>query len=142
MFAFILSLKFSSFISFLWYYSIILVSYVTNIILAKFSLTNQLSDIERNVPKAYQLICEARERIIFKTLASILAEGKKSGIFRKDLKVDFAVKILIGTAEYMTSPKVLDSLEFANFTEVMKEIFNTFLQGCYSEEGRQKSKKF
>lgn len=104
----------------------------------KYLRTSQLSDIERNVPQAYQLICEARERMIFKTLSSILEEGKNSGIFRRDLNVDFATKILLGTSEYMTSPKVLDSLEYTNLTEVIKEIFYTFLQGCYSEEGRKK----
>ncbi len=102
----------------------------------KFVPISQLSDIERNVPKAYQLICEARERLIFNTLVSILEEGKESGLIRKDLDVMLAVKILVGASEYITSPKVLDTLEFSNLTEVMREIFQTFLKGCYSEEGR------
>lgn len=108
----------------------------------KYLQASQLLDIERNVPQAYQIICEARERIIFKTLASILNEGKESGVFREDLNVEFAVKIILGAAEYMASPKVLDSLEYTNFTEVIKEIFHTFMEGCYSDLGRQKSREF
>lgn len=108
----------------------------------KYLQTSQLSDIERNVPQAYQLICEARERIVFKTLASILEEGKDSKLFRADLDINLAVKILLGAYEYITSPRVLDTLQYTNLNELMKDIFNTFIQGCYSDEGRKKSKKF
>ncbi|MFA9465033.1 MAG: TetR/AcrR family transcriptional regulator [Velocimicrobium sp.] len=102
----------------------------------KFVQVSQLSDIERNVPKAYQLICEARERIIFEQLSLILEEGKESGFFRSDLDVTLAVNILVGASQYITTPSVLDSLSYKDLTEVVTTIFSTFLKGCYSEMGR------
>jgi AcrR family transcriptional regulator len=104
--------------------------------------TTQLLDIERNVPQAYEIICEARERIINKTLTTIFNEGKESGVFRSDLDVDLATKIVLGASEYMTSPKVLETMEYQNLTEMIRKIFYTFLQGCYSEEGNKRSKNF
>lgn len=102
--------------------------------------TSQLADIEKNVPKAFEMICEARERLIINTLASIIEEGKEEGIFRTDLNVDFVVKILIGAAEYITRPNILDTIENTNLTEVIREICYTFFQGCFSEEGRKKER--
>lgn len=104
--------------------------------------TTQLLDIERNVPQAYEIICEARERIINKTLTTIFSEGKESGVFRSDLDVDLATKIVLGASEYMTSPKILETMEYQNLTEMIRKIFYTFLQGCYSEEGNKRSKNF
>lgn len=99
--------------------------------------SNKLTDIRRNVPQAYQLIQESRERLIIKTLTSILEEGKESGIFRNNLDTMLVTRVLLGGAEHFSCMEEGDLQEHSNLTRYIQAMFETILLGCYSEKGRK-----
>lgn len=93
----------------------------------------QLSDIEKNVPTAYQLISSSRKRIVNKNFKSILLEGKEKGIFRDDLNIDFVIQIFIGSTQYLTQPDVLDQMPYIHLSDIIDEMCAVLLNGCYTK---------
>lgn len=91
--------------------------------------TENLADIERNVPKAYRMINEAREKFVLENLRLILEEGKKKE-FKEELDTTLVAHIIIGAAEHITKSDTIQKLPYDNMNMLFKSILKIVIEGC------------
>lgn len=95
-----------------------------------------LTDIQRNVPEAYEKIESNRQKIIFANITRILEEGKKGGIFRAELDSTIVAHILIGAISHLSSPQVLEKIGLP-VGQLFQAVLSIVWEGCLSEKGRK-----
>lgn len=95
-----------------------------------------LTDIQRNVPEAYEKIESNRQKIIFANITRILEEGKEGGIFRKELNSTIVAHILIGAISHLSSPQVFEKIGLP-VGQLFQTVLSIVWEGCLSEKGRK-----
>lgn len=94
-----------------------------------------LAEVERMMPEAYDKINREREKLVMKTIVSLLREGKDSGIYDPALDELLVAHILIGALKHITQEKVMAALDY-NFGNLLKALLSVVLKGCMTEKGK------
>lgn len=89
-----------------------------------------LSDIEINVPRAYQYINESRKKIVYTNLSMIIKEGKSNGLFRAEIDDILLSNLLIGAVQQITLTEVIQNLPYTTLDSLIRGILDIVLNGC------------
>jgi AcrR family transcriptional regulator len=95
-------------------------------------------DIRREAPEVFRLIEERRREIIQRYFGRLFEEGRRSGIFRKDIPTRLMIEMLLGMTEAIVNPVKLAELGLtpqAGYSSVISVI----LEGLLTEKGRSTS---
>lgn len=88
-----------------------------------------LEDVRRNAPEAYELLDTSRRRIIFENMTKIIADGKKSGVFRPDTEPAVVSHIAIGAVTHLAEPEVLSALDKTP-SQLLSALISVLIDGC------------
>ena len=67
-------------------------------------------DIRREAPEMFQLVQSRRREVIQRYFGKILDEGRRAGIFRKDISTRLMIEILLGATEAIMNPPKMAEL--------------------------------
>ena len=68
----------------------------------------------------------------FELIASVLEEGQAAGVFRRDVAVKTAVKVLFGAMDQMATSWVLGKRKY-RLSDAADEVANIFLRGVTAD---------
>jgi AcrR family transcriptional regulator len=97
-------------------------------------------DIQRESPEIFKLVESRRREVIQRYFGKIFDEGRKAGIFRKDIPSRLMIEILLGATEAIMNPPKLAELGLAPKDGYLS-IITVVLEGVLTEKGRQKTDK-
>jgi AcrR family transcriptional regulator len=92
-------------------------------------------DIRRESPEIFELVERRRRDVIQRYFGKIFEQGRKAGIFRKDVPTQLMIEILLGATEAIMNPPKLAELGLTPKDGYLT-IITVVLQGVLTEEGR------
>lgn len=92
-------------------------------------------DIRRESPEIFKLVENRRRDVIQRYFGKIFEQGRKAGIFRKDVPTRLMIEILLGATEAIMNPPKLAELGLTPRDGYLT-IITVVLQGVLTEEGR------
>jgi AcrR family transcriptional regulator len=92
-------------------------------------------DIRRESPEIFKLVESRRRDIIQRYFGKIFDEGRRAGIFRKDVPTRLMIEILLGATEAIMNPPKLAELGLTPKDGYLS-IITVVLEGVLTEEGR------
>jgi AcrR family transcriptional regulator len=96
-------------------------------------------DIRREAPEMFQLVQSRRRDLIQRYFGKIFDQGRKAGIFRKDISPRLMIEILLGVTEAIMNPPKMAELGLTPKTGFLT-IITVVLEGVLTEKGRSKDK--
>jgi AcrR family transcriptional regulator len=96
-------------------------------------------DIRREAPEMFQLVQSRRRDVIQRYFGKILDEGRRAGIFRKDISTRLMIEILLGATEAIMNPPKMAELGLTPKTGFLT-IITVVLEGVLTEKGRSKER--
>ena len=97
-------------------------------------------DIRREAPEMFQLVQSRRRDVIQSYFGKILDEGRRAGIFRKDISTRLMIEILLGATEAIMNPPKMAELGLTPKTGFLA-IITVFLEGLLTEKGRLRDRQ-
>jgi AcrR family transcriptional regulator len=94
-------------------------------------------DIRREAPEMFQLVQSRRRDVIQRYFGKIFDEGRRAGIFRKDIPVRLMIEILLGLTEAIMNPPKMAELGLTPKTGFLT-IITVVLEGVLTEKGRSR----
>lgn len=94
-------------------------------------------DIRRESPEIFKLVESRRRDVIQRYFGKIFDEGRRAGIFRKDVPTRLMIEILLGATEAIMNPPKLAELGLTP-NEGYLTIITVVLEGVLTEKGRAK----
>lgn len=94
-------------------------------------------DIMREAPEAFRLIEIRRKEMIQRHIGTLLSEGCRAGIIRKDVPCELLIEIILGAVQAIMHPSRLLELGLtpkSGFSAILSVIF----KGAVTEEGRSR----
>src|SRR5665213_602751 len=91
-----------------------------------------LRDMMREAPESFRLVETRRREIIQRHFGKLFAEGRKAGIFRKDIPTGLAIEILLGAIQGILNPPKLAELGLTPKTG-FSAIISVVLEGLVTE---------
>jgi AcrR family transcriptional regulator len=67
-------------------------------------------DIRREAPEIFELVQRLRRELIQRHFGKLFEEGRRAGIFRKDISTQLMIEILLGATESIVNPSKLAEL--------------------------------
>lgn len=92
-------------------------------------------ELQKNHPDMYNEIIEFRRKGIMENFSTLVKEGVKAGIFRKDIDDQIIVLIYAHVVSGIINPDVLSQLPYTG-DQVFESIVKVILQGVLTEEGK------
>jgi hypothetical protein len=92
-------------------------------------------DIRRESPEIFKLVESRRRHVIQRYFGEIFDEGRKGGIFRKDVPTRLMIEILLGATEAIMNPPKLAELGLTPKDGYLT-IIAVVLEGVLTEKGR------
>jgi AcrR family transcriptional regulator len=92
-------------------------------------------DIRREAPEMFQLVQSRRREVIQRYFGKILDQGRRAGIFRKDISTRLMIEILLGATEAIMNPPKMAELGLTPKTGFLT-IITVVLEGVLTERGR------
>lgn len=92
-------------------------------------------DLRRESPEIFKLVESRRRDVIQRYFGKIFEQGRKAGIFRKDVPTRLMIEILLGATEAIMNPPKLAELGLTPKDGYLT-IITVVLQGVLTEEGR------
>ena len=96
-------------------------------------------DIRREAPEMFQLVQSRRREVIQRYFGKILDEGRRAGIFRKDISTRLMIEILLGATEAIMNPPKMAELGLTPKSGFLT-ILAVMLEGVLTEKGRSRSR--
>jgi len=93
-----------------------------------------LNDLQKYYPETYTIYTEYRLNHILSLIAKNLEEGKKQGVYRKDVDADIVSKVYISSIDILVNQQLFPARKYA-FTDIYKEYTNYHLRGIVSAKG-------
>jgi AcrR family transcriptional regulator len=94
-------------------------------------------DIRREAPELFELVQSRRRAVIQRHFGKLFDDGRRAGIFRKDVSTRMMIEILLGATEALINP-----VKMAELGLTAKEGFNVIItvifEGVLTEKGRAK----
>ena len=97
-------------------------------------------DIRREAPEMFQLVQSRRRDVIQSYFGKILDEGRRAGIFRKDISSRLMIEILLGATEAIMNPPKMAELGLTPKTGFLA-IIAVVLEGLLTEKGRLRGRQ-
>lgn len=97
-------------------------------------------DIRREAPEMFQLVQSRRREMIQRYFGKILDDGRKAGIFRKDISTRLMIEILLGATEAIMNPPKMAELGLTPKTGFLT-IITVVLEGVLAEKGRLRERQ-
>jgi AcrR family transcriptional regulator len=92
-------------------------------------------DIRRESPEIFKLVESRRRQVIQRYFGEMFDEGRKEGIFRKDVPTGLMIEILLGATEAIMNPPKLAELGLTPKDGYLT-IIAVVLEGVLTEKGR------
>lgn len=92
-------------------------------------------DIQRESPEIFKLVESRRRDVIQRHFGKIFDEGRRAGIFRKDIPTRLMIEILLGATEAIMNPPKLADLGLTPKDGYLT-IITVVLEGVLTEKGR------
>jgi AcrR family transcriptional regulator len=92
-------------------------------------------DIRRETPEMFKLVESRRRDLIQRYFGKIFDEGRRAGIFRKDIPAKLMIEILLGATEAIMNPPKLAELGLTPKDGYLT-IITVILEGVLTEKGR------
>ncbi len=96
-----------------------------------------LEDLKKYLPEFWKEIEERRRLILKQVYGKLLLDGKKSGIIRRDIDVDFFILMYISLVTSIVNPDVMSKISY-NPAQVFHAIVKTLFTGILTDEARGK----
>lgn len=96
-------------------------------------------DLMKNYPGFWRDIQEFRSKKAHSSLAQLLEQGIKSGVFRKDIHTEVIVLAYVSAVHSLINPEVLSRLPISA-DQVFKELIKILFEGIFTPAGRKKYK--
>jgi len=97
-------------------------------------------DIRREAPELFQLVQSRRRDVIQRYFGKILDEGRRAGIFRKDISTRLMIEILLGATEAIMNPPKMAELGLTPKSGFLT-IITVVLEGVLTEKGRSRDRR-
>jgi AcrR family transcriptional regulator len=92
-------------------------------------------DIRREAPEMFQLVQSRRRDVIQRYFGKIFDDGRRSGIFRKDIPTRLMIEILLGATEAIMNPPKMAELGLTPKSGFLT-IITVVLDGVLTKKGR------
>jgi AcrR family transcriptional regulator len=92
-------------------------------------------DIRREAPEMFELVQSGRRAVIQRYFGKLFDDGRRAGIFRKDISTRMMIEILLGVTEALINPPKMAELGLtpkAGFSLIITVI----LEGVLTDKGR------
>jgi TetR/AcrR family transcriptional regulator, cholesterol catabolism regulator len=93
-------------------------------------------DIHKYYPELFSQVRELRRKRMYDTMYNNMNNGKKEGLYRKDLNSKIIARLLVFKVENMFDNDIFTMEELAS-VKVFNEVFVYHLQGILNENGRR-----
>lgn len=90
-------------------------------------------DIQKNNPKAWQMINRLEEKLINKELRKLLQEGRREGTIYHDIDLDLLVLMILNNIKFIVTPEVVSQLSYST-EEVIDMLAKIILYGISKPE--------
>jgi AcrR family transcriptional regulator len=94
-------------------------------------------DIRREAPEMFHLVQSRRREVIQRYFGKIVDEGRRAGIFRKDISTRLMIEILLGATEAIMNPPKMAELDLTPKTGFLT-IIAVVLEGVLTDKGRSR----
>jgi AcrR family transcriptional regulator len=94
-------------------------------------------DLQKNFPQLWEEINESRRTHSLEKFSLLINEGIEKGVFRKDIDQQIVVLLYMNAIQGILNPEVLAQLPYTA-SQVFESIIRVFLEGIFTEEGRNK----
>ncbi len=95
-------------------------------------------DLARETPELFQTVQARRRALFHEHFGTLLADGRKDGMIRRDIPVELMVESLLGATEALMNPSKLSELGLTA-RECLSGVITLFLDGVVTEKGRKTS---
>jgi AcrR family transcriptional regulator len=92
-------------------------------------------DLRREAPEMFQLVQSRRRDVIQGHFGKIFDDGRRTGIFRRDIPTRLMIEILLGATEAIMNPPKMAELGLTPKTGFLT-IITVVLEGVLTEKGR------
>ena len=96
-------------------------------------------DMRREAPEMFQLVQSRRREVIQRHFGKIFDEGRKAGIFRRDISTQLMIEILLGATEAIMNPPKMAELGLTPKSGFLT-ILAVVLEGVLTDKGRSRSR--
>ena len=100
-----------------------------------------LFDLQKYHPDAYALFYDYKEKFIFNMIINNLNKGIKGGYFRKDIDPNILARLRVEEVQMSFDNRIYPTSQF-EFMEVQLQLFEHFLEGIMTDEGRKLYKAY
>lgn len=94
-------------------------------------------DIRRESPELFELVQSRRRAVIQRYFGKLFDDGRRAGIFRKDISTRMMIEILLGVTEALINPAKMAELGLTPKTG-FSLIITVILEGVLTDQGRAK----
>jgi AcrR family transcriptional regulator len=94
-------------------------------------------DIRREAPELFELVQSRRRAVIQRYFGKLFDDGRRAGIFRKDISTRMMIEILLGVTEALINPTKMAELGLTPKTG-FSLIITVILEGVLTDQGRAK----
>ena len=96
-----------------------------------------LFDLQKYHARAWNIYLKFKESVFLDSLKETLHRGISEGVFRKDINVDVLSRLRIEEIQMASDSKIFPTDKF-NFKKVQIQLFEHFMHGILTSEGRKK----
>jgi AcrR family transcriptional regulator len=93
-------------------------------------------DLRREAPEMFELVQSRRRAVIQRHFGKLFEDGRRSGIFRKDIPIRMMIEILLGATEAIMNPPKLAELGLTPKDGYLA-IITVVLEGVLTDQGRR-----
>jgi AcrR family transcriptional regulator len=94
-----------------------------------------LRDMQREAPDLFQVVQNRRREVIQNCFTKLLGQGRREGLIRKDIPIQFIIEILLGAVEAIVTPPRLAELGLSP-DRGFRTIISVILEGVLTAEAR------
>jgi AcrR family transcriptional regulator len=94
-------------------------------------------DIRREAPELFEIVQSRRRAVIQRHFGKLFDDGRRAGIFRKDISTRMMIEILLGVTEALINPAKMAELGLTPKTG-FSLIITVILEGVLTDQGRAK----
>ena len=91
----------------------------------------------RDAPETFRMIERRRRALIERHFGQLLADGRREGLIRKDVPVQFILEVLLGTVQAILNPPKMAELGLTPKSG-LTAILTVVLEGVVTSEGRSR----
>jgi AcrR family transcriptional regulator len=92
-----------------------------------------IEDLPRKAPELWQELEEFRHRVIFAEISSLIQQGARRGMIRREVDPQLFVLMFVNTMRTVMTPETVAQLSLSA-ADVFKTIMNVFMRGVLTDD--------